>query len=375
MDLWSSSMEGTASWRSGLAFIVDMEHRPGTTLGIRSLKKRIISRDEKGDIKSNAHSRRTAEGEESEEEGDEGRIEQEQGDMYQISDEILLHYAKTGDLKGLEEHIVMHRRSSEQRLQFNANCTDSMSPPLFYAAEGGHEEFAAFLLANGAEVDAKNHNDVTALFIAAQVGAASVVRLLMDKGADPNLRSTRDDVLPLYVACFEGHLDVVKELLLFHNAKECEEQGGSELPMSVNMVNAAGVGADGSTALMASCERGHKDIVEFLLSYGAEKDARGKSGETALMWAVQEGYFGIVELLLQRGSSVNIQKNDGATPLFLAVLSGDTRMVSLLLAYGARNEIPNGQGETPRMVARRTGLHDIAHLLLVPPPFSLVDQL
>ena len=100
-----------------------------------------------------------------------------------------------------------------------------MSPPLFYAAEGGHEEFAAFLLANGAEVDAKNHNDVTPLFIAAQVGAASVVRLLMDKGADPNQRSTRDDVLPLYVACFEGHLDVVKELLLFHNAKECEEQG------------------------------------------------------------------------------------------------------------------------------------------------------
>jgi ankyrin repeat protein len=50
-------------------------------------------------------------------------------------------------------------------------------------------------------------------------------------------------------------------------------------------------------------------------------------------------------------------------------------MVSLLLAYGARNEIPNDQGETPRMVARRTGLHDIAHLLLVPPPFSLVDQL
>jgi hypothetical protein len=121
-------MEGTASWRSGLAFIVDMEHRPGTTLGIRSLKKRIISRDEKGDIKSNAHSRRTAESEESEEEGDEGRIEQEQGDMYQISDEILLHYAKTGDLKGLEEHIVMHRRSSEQRLQFNANCTDRYKP-------------------------------------------------------------------------------------------------------------------------------------------------------------------------------------------------------------------------------------------------------
>jgi ankyrin repeat protein len=130
------------------------------------------------------------------------------------------------------------------------------------------------------------------------------------------------------------------------------------------------------------------------------------------MWAVQEGYFGIVELLLQRGSNVNTQKNDGATPLFLgtapvpvlsrlradrpnfavvvvadgwllvsfffvvaAVLSGDTRMVSLLLAYGARNEIPNDQGETPHMVARRTGLHDIAHLLLVPPPFSLVDQL
>lgn len=100
-----------------------------------------------------------------------------------------------------------------------------MSSPLFYACEGGHEEFATFLLDNGAEVDAKNHNGVTALFIAAQVGAASVVRLLMARGADPNLRSTRDHVLPLYVACFEGHLDVVKELLLFHNVKEREEQG------------------------------------------------------------------------------------------------------------------------------------------------------
>jgi ankyrin repeat protein len=100
-----------------------------------------------------------------------------------------------------------------------------VASPLFYACEGGHEEFATFLLDNGAEVDAKNHSGVTALFIAAQVGAASVVRLLMDRGADPNLRSTRDDVLPLYVACFEGHLNVVKELLLIHNSKEREEQG------------------------------------------------------------------------------------------------------------------------------------------------------
>lgn len=122
-------MGGTAPWRSSLAFIVDMEHRPGTTSGIRLLKKKPINKNERnnieeGDTKPNTLQRATPDVISREEEREEG----EQGDVYQLPDEILLHYAKMGDLAGLEEHILQHRHSPKQRLQFKTNCTDRCVP-------------------------------------------------------------------------------------------------------------------------------------------------------------------------------------------------------------------------------------------------------
>ena len=62
--------------------------------------------------------------------------------------------------------------------------------PLHYASARGQIEIAQFLIANGATVDALSPGDTTPLMMAVQSGNESLVKLLLDKGADLKLRNS-----------------------------------------------------------------------------------------------------------------------------------------------------------------------------------------
>lgn len=61
--------------------------------------------------------------------------------------------------------------------------------PLIYAATGGHEAMIAYLLAEGANINAQSPNGTTALMMAIREGKGPAVTLLMAKGADVNKRN------------------------------------------------------------------------------------------------------------------------------------------------------------------------------------------
>jgi hypothetical protein len=61
--------------------------------------------------------------------------------------------------------------------------------PLHCAAQGGHLEICAELLARGADVNARNDEGATPLLLAVQGGFTDTVRLLLSRGADPNQTS------------------------------------------------------------------------------------------------------------------------------------------------------------------------------------------
>jgi ankyrin repeat protein len=62
--------------------------------------------------------------------------------------------------------------------------------PLHYASSRGHLEIAQFLLANGAIVDSMSPGNTTPLMMAVQSGNEQLIKLLLDKGADLQIRNT-----------------------------------------------------------------------------------------------------------------------------------------------------------------------------------------
>ena len=58
-------------------------------------------------------------------------------------------------------------------------------------------------------------------------------------------------------------------------------------------------------------QKGHKDIVDFLVSHGADVNVTDKYGETPLHIACKEGHKDIIELLVSHGADVNVAYNNG----------------------------------------------------------------
>jgi hypothetical protein len=69
----------------------------------------------------------------------------------------------------------------------------------------------------------------------------------------------------------------------------------------------------GTTALMEAASLGDTDIVEMLLSHGADPNIKSKSGRTALMLAVSEGHRDAASALIDAGSELSIVDDLGMT--------------------------------------------------------------
>jgi len=74
--------------------------------------------------------------------------------------------------------------------------------PLHYACARGHLDVAQFLIANGAAVDSLSLGNTTPLMMAVQSGNEPLVKLLLDKGADLQIRNsnglTAIDIAEIY---------------------------------------------------------------------------------------------------------------------------------------------------------------------------------
>lgn len=88
--------------------------------------------------------------------------------------------------------------------------------PLHYAVTYRQPEAIAMLIANGAEVNAKDDTGLTPLHVAAILGRLDEAQLLLDAGADLAARDGFGDT-PLHSAALHGNRETV-EFLLRHGA-------------------------------------------------------------------------------------------------------------------------------------------------------------
>ena len=226
------------------------------------------------------------------------------------------------------------------------------------AAGNGSLEVVKFLLDRGASIDPpealypiqrysmESETETTPLLAAATRSQVEVLRLLLERGADPNLWSLPDKAgrpalgIATWVDCYEA-----VELLLLHGA-------------DVHSQTLFG------TPLHLASLFGDIDIVRALLDNGATVDANDIYQQTPLHNAATNGRIEVVACLLHRGANPNIQYEDLETPLHIASRNG-IDMVKTLLEKGATIDATNEYQQTPLHIAaaEEGKIEVLAHLL------------
>ena len=133
----------------------------------------------------------------------------------------------------------------------NVNMKDDWTgwTPLNWAALKGHVEIARLLLQNGAEVNVRDSLDRTPLHYAALFGHVDILHLLVENGADLEAQNNPGE-RALHIAARYCNLPIIQELI-------------SRYHVDINARE-----NDGRTALMLARARNHSTVIAFLQSNG-----------------------------------------------------------------------------------------------------------
>jgi ankyrin repeat protein len=173
----------------------------------------------------------------------------------------------------------------------------SGSTPLTSALASNRGEVAILLIGRGAKLDttyfdsSRGSGGYTPLHIAMRTINAKVVKLLLDKGADVNARSDREET-PLYV--------LVRDMPRYRVT-------------------------DADTKVIAS----------ILINAKADVTLTAKGGDTALHRAVAANLLLTSQVLVDAGADVNATTDAGLKPLTIAMKNGDPKMIKYLKDKGA----------------------------------------
>uniref|UniRef100_A0A4W5LZA8 Ankyrin repeat and KH domain containing 1 n=1 Tax=Hucho hucho TaxID=62062 RepID=A0A4W5LZA8_9TELE len=216
---------------------------------------------------------------------------------------------------------------------------------LMAAASGGYVDIVKLLLVHGADVNAQSSTGNTALTYACAGGFLDVVKVLLKEGANIEDHNENGHT-PLMEAASAGHVEVARVLLEY----------GAGINTHSNEFK--------ESALTLACYKGHLDMVRFLLEAGADQEHKTDEMHTALMEACMDGHVEVARLLLDSEAQVNMPADSFESPLTLAACGGHVELAALLMERGANLEEVNDEGYTPLMEAAREGHEEMVALLL-----------
>ncbi|XP_037306293.2 ankyrin repeat domain-containing protein 27 isoform X2 [Pungitius pungitius] len=123
----------------------------------------------------------------------------------------------------------------------------------------------------------------------------------------------------------------------------------------------------GYTPLHAAAICGQAQLIDLLVSKGAQVNATDYHALTPLHLACQRGYQGVTLLLLHYKADTDAQDNSGNTPLHLACMHGHEDCVKALVYYNVQTcclDLQNDKGDAALHMASRWGYEGIIQVLL-----------
>ncbi len=219
---------------------------------------------------------------------------------------------------------------------------------------------------------------------------AAAVRLLLERGADPNARDAGDNALPLHFAAGHGPLESVRALL----------DGGSDVHGfgDVHRLDVIGWATCFAEArrdvvnllvergarhhVFSAIALGDRDLLRRVIAADPEAITRRLSPfeqeQTALHYVIAppDGLVGgrfrtgdhyrTLEVLIDLGADLEARDAKGRTPLAVAMLRGDQEAMRLLHAAGAREPEPFATAQCETLADLAPSIGKLTPMLGVP---------
>jgi ankyrin repeat protein len=197
-------------------------------------------------------------------------------------------------------------------------------------------------------IDGTSKMGSTALIKAASRGHVSLVKLLLQRGANPYLENWYGN--SLHCAAEAGYSCTIYELIRHGmSANDCQHYGRIPIYCTLDNDHAAAfetfisLGADmdahdmgGKSVFHMAALRNCVNIIDLILQRRlADIESKCGSGLRAMHYASIGGNTAIMLKLLQAGAEINPQDNRGKTPLRYAIICENADAILLLMERGA----------------------------------------
>ncbi|HNX24053.1 MAG TPA: ankyrin repeat domain-containing protein [Spirochaetota bacterium] len=197
--------------------------------------------------------------------------------------------------------------------------------PLAIAVHANLTDNADFYLKHGADPKGNDWQG-SKLVITAYEKSKAMMNLLLLNGADPG--AVNPDGKTLFYLSIEKNDIATLKLLAARK----------------DYINKKYMG--GISPLNHAIDKGRTEIIQFLISSGAELNARDDSGTTPLTAAVNKTDYKTVSLLLNGGADSNVKKTDGKSVLLISYEKNRSNIFDILLAAGASSSEKFENGNT-----------------------------
>lgn len=245
----------------------------------------------------------------------------------------------------------------------------------FDACDRGAAEALSGLLESEPELvhatDAdRPHAGWTGLHTAAAGAQVDAVRLLLERGADPNAREAGDNTYPLHWAAANGHVETARALLDaggdVHGTGDVHEldvvgwatvlRPPGDIPQEVvSLLLERGA----RHHIFSAIAVGDLDLIRNVGEQNPEtlnrRLSRFEQGQSALHFAMDRKRYYVLELLIALGADLEAKDGTGQTALTVAMLRGDREAMSRLHAAGARQPRRMAASNVAARAARLAG--------------------
>ncbi|MBR1640582.1 MAG: ankyrin repeat domain-containing protein [Treponema sp.] len=225
------------------------------------------------------------------------------------------------------------------------------------------------------DVNTRNRNGNSALFLATLKNRQKVGELLLAKNADIFSANTNNNS-PVRLALRYG--GTVQEWIITSRTINSKDGSGNSVlhyaaewqyAKAIESVLAKGAdihakNANGETPLFSAAKTNNPEIIQLIVNGGADLNARDNLGSSALHMAVRWDADKSVRKLISLGLNINVQNSSGKSPLSDAVVAGKYEIARLLLQHGADVNSIDTNGVTPIMDAIRANSAETVALLL-----------